>query len=70
MISSKCKQNVHKHIPITSVKKNPTSKTETIFIANYKTFSIFKVFEQLSSSFCWQVMAIRSKVAIVTFCGS
>jgi len=38
MISSKCKQNVHKHIPIISVKKNPTSKTETIFYCKLQDF--------------------------------
>ena len=38
MVSSKCKQNMHKHTQIMLRSTyNPTSKTETFFIENYKT---------------------------------
>jgi len=55
MMSSECKQNMHKHGPImqTSIKKTTFKSKNFFFIANYKTFPIFKGFEQLSSSIGW-----------------
>jgi len=59
MMSSKCKQNMHKHTPImqTSIKKLTSKSKIIVFIANYKTFPIFRGFEQHSSSIDWRVMA-------------
>jgi len=51
-----------KHTPIMSTStNNPTSKTLIFFIANYNTFPISRVFQQLSSSSCWRVMAFSKK---------
>jgi len=43
---------------MTSSTKNPKPKTKKFFfILNYKTFSVFREFEQLSSSIAWRVAA-------------
>jgi len=60
MTSSECKQNMRKHTLITQTSiKKLTSKSKIIlfFIRNYKTFPIFRGFEQLSSSVSRLVMA-------------
>ena len=48
MASSKCKQNLHKHTPIMSRNKNPTSKTGTIFLL--QTIRLSTYLEGLNSS--------------------
>jgi len=37
--------------------KHPTSKTKKKLLLNYKTFTIFRGFELLSSSSGWRVVA-------------
>ena len=59
MTSSECKQNMRKHTPIIqrTIKKLTYQSKIIFFIANYKTFLIFRGFEQLSCSIGWRVMA-------------
>jgi len=43
---------------LTSSTKHPKAKTKIkLFILNYKTFWVFRGFEQLSSSISWRVVA-------------
>jgi len=60
MTSSEYKQDMHKH---TAYHANINKISEiqngnNFFIENYKTFPIFRGFEQFSSSIWWLVMAI------------
>jgi len=45
---------------MTSPTKNSNAKLHNFFNQNYKTFCIFRGFGQLSSSFAWRVVMVKT----------